>query len=273
MVEQRRHQQPGAGGDLGDHRVGGGGLDRAGAAGVPELQLGAARRSASAISRRRTASWVIDSALIRRTISRPGALRSAPRPGRRRPGPRRSSRRPAGSRRRSTISRASATTSSVSCSGERLGPTCWPPIRSPASTSIATRTGTAWETRTESTTSRWATLSTISVIAAGGGRRGDQLGERAAVDGRVGDHDVVADALLVAARAPRAACSRARRGSRRGPAPGSSSAGTRSDLEATRIGVPPARRTRSSALASNASRSTTIRRASAAARRAWRPRR
>ena len=35
------------------------------------------------------------------------------------------------------------------------------------------------------------------------------------------------------------------------------SAGTRSDFEATRIGFPPARRTRSSALASNASRSTT----------------
>src|SRR3954468_15612534 len=37
-----------------------------------------------------------------------------------------------------------------------------------------------------------------------------------------------------------------------------SSAGTRTDLEATRIGVPPARRSRSSALASKASRSTTI---------------
>ena len=40
VVEQRRHEQARAGGDLGDHRVGGGGLDRAGAAGVPELQLG-----------------------------------------------------------------------------------------------------------------------------------------------------------------------------------------------------------------------------------------
>ena len=38
VVEQARHQQPGAGRDLGDHRVGGRGLDRAGAAGVPELQ-------------------------------------------------------------------------------------------------------------------------------------------------------------------------------------------------------------------------------------------
>ena len=40
VVEQRRHQQPGPGRDLGHHRVGGRGLDRAGAAGVPELQLG-----------------------------------------------------------------------------------------------------------------------------------------------------------------------------------------------------------------------------------------
>ena len=40
MVEERRHQQAGAGRDLGDDRVGGGLRDRSGAAGVPELQVG-----------------------------------------------------------------------------------------------------------------------------------------------------------------------------------------------------------------------------------------
>ena len=63
--------------------------------------------------------------------------------------------------------------------------------------SSATRTGTAREARTESTTSRWATSSTISVIAAGGRRRGDQAPQRRAVDRRVGDDDVVADPGLV----------------------------------------------------------------------------
>ena len=40
VVEQAGHQQPGPRGHLGHDRVRRGGLDRAGAAGVPELQLG-----------------------------------------------------------------------------------------------------------------------------------------------------------------------------------------------------------------------------------------
>ena len=75
---------------------------------------------------------------------RPRALASVRRPGPRRPGPRRSSRRPAGSPGRSPDARGRARPRrAASCSGERLGPTCWPPIRSPASMSMATRTGTA----------------------------------------------------------------------------------------------------------------------------------
>ena len=57
--------------------------------------------------------------------------------------------------------------------------------------SSATRTRTPCEDRIESTTSRCATSSTISVMRAAAGRRADQAGEGAAVDGRVGDHDVV----------------------------------------------------------------------------------
>ena len=189
---------------------------------------------------------------------RPGPLARDRRRARRRPGPRRSSRRPGGSPPRATTVRArSQRPPSASYSGERFGPTCWPPIRSPASTSMATRTGTAREARTESTRSRWATSSTIRVIAGRGRRRGDQLGERAAVDGRVGHHDVVADAAARAATAPRAGC---RPGRPRKPSWSSarrSRAGTRTDLDATRSGLPAARRTRSSALASKASRSTT----------------
>ncbi len=63
------------------------------------------------------------------------------------------------------MARARTTTDAGSWSGERFGPTCCPPIRRPASTSIATLIGTAKEWRTESTTSRWATSSTINVIA------------------------------------------------------------------------------------------------------------
>ena len=86
---------------------------------------------------------------------------------------------------------------SVSYSGERFGPTCWPPTRSPASMSTATRTWTAREDRTESTRSRWATSSTIRVIALAAAGEATSWRSRLAVDGRVGDDEVVADRLLV----------------------------------------------------------------------------
>ena len=51
VVEQGRDQQARAGGDLGDDRVGNGGLDAARAAGVPELEVDQRRPAPFAISR------------------------------------------------------------------------------------------------------------------------------------------------------------------------------------------------------------------------------
>ena len=99
-------------------------------------------------------------------------------------------------------------------------------------------------------------LSIVRVICAAASAVAGQRRQRGPVDARVGDEDVV-DAVGREPAAPRAPSRPSPRGSPAGSRARRSSARQRTDLEATRIGVPPARRTRSAAFASKASRSTT----------------
>ena len=128
VVEEARHQQAGAGRDLGDRGSAAVASTRAGAAAVQELEVGELAR-APRDSRAAASSWAIEADFSRRTTS-DGRARAGSRPGRRRSGPRRSSCRRGGSPRRST-SRAQPTTSAGRSSGDRSGRRAGRPSRRP----------------------------------------------------------------------------------------------------------------------------------------------
>ena len=184
---------------------------------------------------------------------------SVRRPGPRRPGPRRSSRRPAGSRAAPGRTVASATTPR----GVVAAASAW---ARRAGRPSAARRRRRWrpaparpcEARTESTTSRWAGSSTISGDPRGGPGRRDQPRQRGPVDRRVGDDEVVADALLLQPQRLGAACRPGRRGTRRGPARGGSAPAPAPTSRPPGSGCRRRGARRSPALASKASRSTTI---------------
>ena len=188
--------RPGAGGDLGDRRVGAGRGHAAGAAAVDELQVGVladrGHRGAAPGQQLRGTTGAASAAdrraaqrLPGRRVAQPGDLRLVrhepdqpeARAGRR---PRRPARRPR----------------SAQCTGERRTPTCSRPPsgRQEASRSRQTRSsGRAGRAApTASIRSSWSALSTIRVTAAASAASAGQLGQRRPVGGRVGDQHVVA---------------------------------------------------------------------------------
>ena len=261
-VEQHRAVQPRAGRDLGDGVLGRGALDAAGAAAVDELQrrdrrdrgddLGPAVRPARGPTAR----------CIRRTAS--------PRSGR--PGGRvlhagdlrlvghqpdqreaRAGRPPA---------RASAAASSAGCARGSGGRRRAPGRRRPAARRRRRGRPAAPAGAPGGTTAvdEVELVDRVDHQRHPGGRRlvGGQPAQRRPVGRRVADDDVGADRVVAAGQPQRlgAGSRRARRRTPAGPAPGAAPPRLRTDLLATRIGLPAARRTRSSALASRASRSS-----------------
>ncbi len=238
-VEQGGGEQPGARCDLGDGRLGRGLLDRAGAAAVDVPQ------------RRDLLDRLHDGGAAIGQLARRGALHAPDR------GAQQSIRRgrsptpaicasyiisPSSRSPRPTISRASAAAACGVCSGERRAPmrTRPPSGRQLASTSIHTRSGPSSRSRC----SRQSTITAAFSGAAASARRAARsVVGYATTTSSASSHSASRSVNASVPRRP-AACALA------------ASARQRTDFDASRTGLPRARRSRSAALASNASRST-----------------